>query len=124
MNGDILADLEQVMGNPEEAGRARKKAIQLFLAYRRDGGENHSSGGRLCLWFENALQKQPPEEIEKRLVEMENDPKTSQPIKTLVSKLQIVLAGYFDTGLAEDPDLYYRDAAEFLFLLEKLTKRK
>ena len=70
------------------------------------------------------LIQQTPEEIEKELNQLANNPETSNRIKTLIPKLQTILAGYFDTGLAEDPELDYTDAAEFLFLLEKLTVRE
>jgi tetratricopeptide (TPR) repeat protein len=35
----ILAEIELADGQPEVAAAARQKAIELFLAYRRDGGE-------------------------------------------------------------------------------------
>ncbi|MDQ1355124.1 MAG: hypothetical protein QG657_5434, partial [Acidobacteriota bacterium] len=49
---DILCDLERAEGNSQAAQAAREKAIQLFLAYRRDGGENYNPGGALvpCRW--------------------------------------------------------------------------
>ncbi len=44
----IKKAIEQAVGNREAADEARQKAIQLYLAYRRDGGENHEPGGGLC----------------------------------------------------------------------------
>ena len=38
----ILADIETDAGNPAAAAEAQRKAIACYLAYRRDGGENHS----------------------------------------------------------------------------------
>jgi tetratricopeptide (TPR) repeat protein len=38
---DILADIETDAGNPVAAAEAKRKAIACYLAYRRDGGENH-----------------------------------------------------------------------------------
>ena len=44
----ILADIETDAGNPNAAEEAKRKAIACYLAYRRDGGENHDSPGRLA----------------------------------------------------------------------------
>ena len=38
---DILADIETDAGNATAAAEAKGKAIACYLAYRRDGGENH-----------------------------------------------------------------------------------
>ena len=38
----ILADIETDAGNATAAAEAKRKAIACYLAYRRDGGENHS----------------------------------------------------------------------------------
>jgi tetratricopeptide (TPR) repeat protein len=35
---DILSDLECAVGNPPAAAAARQKALDSYLAYRRDGG--------------------------------------------------------------------------------------
>ncbi|MEI2772745.1 MAG: hypothetical protein V9G98_19080 [Candidatus Competibacter sp.] len=39
----ILADIETDAGNPAAAAEAKAKAIACYLAYRRDGGENHDA---------------------------------------------------------------------------------
>ena len=43
----ILAHIETDAGNPTAAVEANRKAIDCYLAYRRDGGENHDGPGRL-----------------------------------------------------------------------------
>ena len=43
----ILADIETDAGNPTAAAEAKRHAIACYLAYRRDGGENHADAGRL-----------------------------------------------------------------------------
>ena len=45
----ILADIETAAANPEAAAAARTQARAAYLAYRRDGGENHDSAGRIAL---------------------------------------------------------------------------
>ena len=51
----ILADIETDAGNPAAAAEAKRKAIACYLAYRRDGGENHYSDGRICLAVTQSL---------------------------------------------------------------------
>src|SRR5213592_4435685 len=41
--------------NPPAAAEAKRKAIASYLAYRRDGGENHNLVGRICLDVTQAL---------------------------------------------------------------------
>ena len=52
---DILADIETDAGNRTAAAEAQQKAIVCYLAYRRDGGENHSGAGRISLAVTQAL---------------------------------------------------------------------
>lgn len=117
---DILYDLEQAVGNSAAAAAARDQAIQLYLAYRRAGGENHSGGGRLCVQFWQAIQENKTEEISAYMTMLANHSEYGPSWKPLVSKLQAILAGSRDPQLAADPALDYDDAAEILFLLERL----
>ena len=121
---DKLREIELANGNQEAAVQAREQAIQLYLAFRRDGGEDQNPGARLCTLFDDAMGSQPPEEVKKHLGEVAKDPKIPDEGKLLISKLQSVLTGSRDKELASDPNLNYIDAAEILFLLEKLQKRK
>ncbi len=61
---DILHDLEQASGNPPAAREARQQALAAYLAYRRDGGENHSGAGRLALAVGLAIQQGDTAEVE------------------------------------------------------------
>ncbi|MBS1258622.1 MAG: hypothetical protein MAG551_01683 [Candidatus Scalindua arabica] len=119
---DKLRDIELADGNQEAAARAREQAIQLYLVCRRDGGEDQSPSARLCALFENALKQQRPEEIKKQLDEVASDPNIPESGKLLVSKLQAILAGSREVGLASDVGLDYTDTAEILFLLERLKR--
>ena len=116
----ILFALETAEGNREAAARAREKAIDLFLAYRREGGENHDGGGPLCLMFLQALQENKGGEIAAVLEQLLNDPEIHPSLKVLIPKLQAILGGSRDPGLADDPELFYMDAAEVRFVMEKL----
>ncbi|UCH94270.1 MAG: CHAT domain-containing protein, partial [Candidatus Aminicenantes bacterium] len=117
---DILSDLETAVGDQAEAAKARQQAMNLFLAYRRDGGENHEFGGRICAMVEQAINAGHTEEIKKALGEAPNDPQMSSSRKLLVSKLQALLSGFRNPALAEDPRLHYMDAIELMLLIEKI----
>ncbi|NOG84758.1 MAG: tetratricopeptide repeat protein [Planctomycetes bacterium] len=119
---DKLREIELAEGNQEAASRAREKSVQAYLACRRDGGEDQNPSARLCALFEEALKKQKPEEVRKQLDEVANDPKIPVSGKLLVVKLQEILAGSRKSELAEDLGLNYADAAEIMFLLERLGK--
>ncbi|SDZ83691.1 Tetratricopeptide repeat-containing protein [Thiothrix caldifontis] len=112
---DILHDLEQASGNPQAAREARRQALAAYLAYRRDGGENHSGFGRLALAVGQAIQQGDAVEIEQvigQLLELEDWD------KNFLHKLQAIIAGERDLALAEDEDLHYEGAAELVLLLE------
>ncbi len=121
---DKLREIELADSNQEAAAQAREQAIQLYLAFRSDGGEDQNPGARLCTLFDDAMGSQPSEEVKKHLDEVAKDPKIPDEGKLLISKLQTVLTGSRDKELASDPNLHYIDAAEILFLLEKLEKKK
>lgn len=116
----ILSDLETGVGNQEAATKARQQAMDLYLAYRRDGGENQEFEGRICAMVEQAINAGQIEEIEKVLEEAANDPGLSSSKKLLVSKLKALLSGSRDPALWEDPGLWYTDAVELRMLLEKI----
>jgi tetratricopeptide (TPR) repeat protein len=116
----IMCDLEQAEGNTEAAAQAREQAIQLFLAYRRDGGENYEPGGRLCYDFEQAIQENKRDEMAALLDELSNDHEIDTSLKSLIAKLQAMLGGSLDPGLAADPELSYKNSAEIIILLEKI----
>ena len=117
----VLHNLERAVGNQAAAEGARAEAQRLFLAYRRDDGENHSGGGRLCAAFYQAKQAGQTGEMAALLRQLAGDPEWQDDAgKALVSTLQAILRGSDDPALAENPALYYRDAAEVQLLLETL----
>lgn len=113
----ILYDLEQASGNPQAAHEARQKALTAFLAYRRDGGENHSGAGRLALAVELAIQQGTIAEIEQEIGQLD-----WQEHKNFLHKLQAIIAGERSLSLAEDKYLHYSAAAELILLLERLRE--
>lgn len=109
------------MGDQAAAEGARAEARRPFTAYRRDGGENHTGGGRLCADFLRAMQTGQTREMESRLQRLAEDPRwQGDTAKALVSALQAILRGSRDPALAENPALTYDLAAEVQLLLEAL----
>ena len=66
----ILSNLERAVGDDAAAAEARGRAIELYLAYRRDGGENHNPGGRLALAVAQALDAGEVEGVAAQLAEL------------------------------------------------------
>jgi len=62
-----------------------------------------------------------PREVDQLLVQLASDSAMPPFVKSLVTKLQSILAGDRNPALATDPDLSYRDAAELQLLLESLA---
>lgn len=116
---DILHDLEQASGNPPAAREARQQALAAYLAYRRDGGENHEGSGQLCRMILQAIQSGETEEIGQGLEQLADAPDMAEH-KPLIEKLQAIIAGERDLALAEDDGLHYQYAAELVLLMEGL----
>jgi tetratricopeptide (TPR) repeat protein len=116
---DFLADIEAAAANSADAADARYQALGSFLAYRRDGGENQSTSGRLALAVRQALASDDAAEATALLQQVAAAPEAVSMIPFLTA-LQAITAGSRDSSLAEDPGLYYQQAAEVLLLIEAL----
>jgi tetratricopeptide (TPR) repeat protein len=117
----ILGNLERAVGNTVAAEVARQRAIQAYLAYRRDGGENLSGGGRLIAMIAEAIRTGQIDDAAEGLSQLSQRPNLPDYVKPLIPALQAVLRGSRDPALVADPNLDYDDAAELLFLLESLA---
>jgi len=117
---DILSDIETDAGNPAAAGAARAKALAAFLAYRRDGGENHWSSGRLALAVGELLANGQAPAAEAELRALAARPDISAQMRDFLTCLTAIAQGRRDPALAETPGLSYDQAAEILLLLERL----
>jgi tetratricopeptide (TPR) repeat protein len=115
----ILANIETSAGNSAAAADARHQALNAYLAYRRDGGENQSGAGRLALAVRQALTSEDPAEATSLLQQLVGDPDFANQLPFLTA-LQAITAGSRDLSLAEDPGLSYDQAAEVLLLIEAL----
>jgi hypothetical protein len=114
----ILAYIETDSGNAAAAAEAKGKAIACYLAYLRDGGENHNPAGRLSLAVTQALRS--GESAATLLQQRAADPEAAE-LLPFIGALQAVVAGSRDPALADQPELDYAMAAEILLLIETLA---
>ena len=105
----ILADIETDAGNATAAAEAKRKAIACYLAYRRDGGENHYGSGRLVFAVTQALRAGEPAEAASLLQELAARSRSCVASARFIHALQAIVAGSRDRALADAPDLDYDD---------------
>ena len=118
---NILADIETDAGNSPTAAEAKQKALAAYLAYRRDGGENHDAEGRIALTVTHSFLAGNVDEAAAELQEIAANPNWIN-FRTFIHALQAIVAGSRDRSLADAPDLHYGMAAEILLLIETLEK--
>jgi tetratricopeptide (TPR) repeat protein len=126
---DTLADIETAAADAPAAAAARAEALGAYLAYRRAGGENHSSSGRLALALAEPLLAGDPAAAEALLDQVAAeldaaDGGSAQAAATLrpfLAPLRAICRGSRDPALADASDLHYSMAAEIRLLLERLT---
>lgn len=116
---DILFQLEQADHNPTAAHAAKQQAIQSYLAYRRDGGENidRQTLTLLCQAVFKAIGENSSAEL---LSYFKNQADLPDYLKPAIPKLIAISQGERNPNLADDPELDYNSAAELLLLLEQL----
>ncbi|MDZ4783454.1 MAG: tetratricopeptide repeat protein [Planctomycetia bacterium] len=119
----ILADIEADAGIAQAATEARNNAIDCYLAYRRDGGENHLPQGRLCAHVAQSLlvgDGQATVNLLKQLIA-----KAKTPVElAYFHVLQAIASGSRDVTLADHAEFDYTVAAEILHLIETLEKHR
>jgi tetratricopeptide (TPR) repeat protein len=115
----VLASIETDAGNPTLAQQAKQKAIACYLAYRRDGGENRYTDGRIALAVTQALRADDPATAVSLLDGIAADSEAVW-LHLFVRVLKAVVAGSRDAALAETAGLDHTMAAEVLLLLERL----
>jgi tetratricopeptide (TPR) repeat protein len=120
MSWRILTDIETDASNTAAAAEAKGKAIASYLAYRRDGGENHYPAGRISLAVTQALRSGLSAQVATLLQQRATDPEAAW-LHPFIGALQAVVAGSRDPALADQPELDYTMAAEILLLIESLA---
>ena len=117
----ILADIETAAANPAAAAAARTQARAAYLAYRRDGGENHNRSGRIALALTEPLSARDPAAAQSLLRQLAADPQYPARLRPFLAALEAIAAGSRDPALAESPDLDHTESAEVLLLIETLA---
>lgn len=118
----VLYRLERAIGDESAAQAAQQRAFAAYLAYRRAGGENHATGGRLALAVGQAMAAGQVEHVSAQLETLRSHPDLPASFQPMISALSAILAGSRDPALAEDPALRYSDAVEITLLLESLIE--
>ena len=119
----ILHDIEVVAGDHGAARAAWRQARAAYLGlYRQQGGYAQRGNGKLVEQVLGLISQQKEDEIEPLFKQLANDPKVTDSRKQLIQAVVTILDGSRDPVLADDPALYFADAAEILFLIERLEK--
>lgn len=116
----ILHQIETATGNPAAARAAWQQARDAYLAYRQRGGYAQANGGKLVDHVLGLLAQQQVEEVQSLLAQLTNNPEAPDSLKRLIQAMAAILNGSRDPALADDAALYFADAAEVLFLLQRL----
>ncbi|MCG8365369.1 MAG: tetratricopeptide repeat protein, partial [Pseudanabaenales cyanobacterium] len=116
----ILHDIETATGNPAAAQSAWRLARDAYLAYRRQGGYARSYGGKLVDHILGLMAQQQGDDIQPLFNQLAQKPDMPDSRKQLMQAVGAILNGSRDPSLAEDSALDYDDAAEVLFLIERL----
>jgi tetratricopeptide (TPR) repeat protein len=116
----ILHQIEAAAGNHAAARAAWQQARDAYLAYRQQGGYAQSGGGELVDHVLGLMAQQQGNDIQALFDRLANDPDASDSLKHLMQAVSTILNGSRDPALADDPALDYADAAEILFLIERL----
>ena len=117
---NILHKIETATGNQAAWAAAWRQARDAYLAYRRQGGYAQYSGGKLVDHVLGLIAQQQGDEIQPLLNQLAQEPDTPDSLKQLMQAVVTILNGSRDLALAEDSALVFRDAAEVLFLIERL----
>ncbi|MBE0671386.1 MAG: tetratricopeptide repeat protein [Anaerolineales bacterium] len=117
---NILQEIEEATGNPAAAHAAWEQARDAYLAYRRQGGYAQGEEGQLVDQLLGMIQQGQSSEVRQFLEQAPKATDTPDWIKVLAPKILAILGGSRDVELGDDPALYYADAAEVLFLIERL----
>jgi hypothetical protein len=119
-----MPTIETDADNPGAAAEAKAKAVAAYLAYRRDGGENHWPRGRLALDVTEALRSGGPEAAAERLQQLAAEAELPALMRPFVEAPQAVVAGHRERRLADAPEFRYSMSAEILLLIESLAGDK
>ncbi|HEX5965754.1 MAG TPA: tetratricopeptide repeat protein, partial [Pyrinomonadaceae bacterium] len=84
----LLATIEMEAGNLDAAANAQRKAVECYIAYRRDGGKNESTEGVVSHDVTEHLLAGDSAAAKSYLQENANDPELPSNARTFISALQ------------------------------------
>lgn len=119
-SSSYLCEIEKSTGNETAAHIAWVQARDAYLAYRRQGGYAQTGGGRLVDHVLGLLAQQKNDEIEPLFNQLAQDPNATDSLKLFMQAIITILTGSPNPALADNPALNYADAAEILFLIDRL----
>ena len=96
------------------------KARDAYLGYRQQGGYAQYNGGKFVEHIFGLISQEKGDEIESFFNQFASDPNTPDSFKEFMQVVLTIFKGSRDKALADDPALNYADAAEVLFLIERL----
>lgn len=117
---DILHEIEEATGDPTAARAALAQARDAYLAYRRQGGYAAQGHSQVVEHVVSLISQQKIEEIQKLFTQWAGEENTTDALRALMNAIVTILNGSRDKALGDDPALDYADAAEVLFLIERL----
>ncbi|MEA2601238.1 MAG: hypothetical protein QOF89_2230 [Acidobacteriota bacterium] len=115
---NILREIETQAGFSEAAAAARSRAIELYAAYRRDGGASQLPTARLIVAVGRTLLAQEAEAARRLIPPPDWFGEGFLPVR---EALLAIIGGSRDPVLAQDVRLYYADVVELALLLESLA---
>lgn len=117
----ILQRIEEATGNSTAARAAWVQARDAYLAYRRQGGYASIGGNaNLVEHVVGLISQQKFDKIEPPFNKLASDLNASDSRKVIIQAMIKILNGSRDKALGDDLALSYADAAEVLFLIERL----
>ncbi|RZM81817.1 tetratricopeptide repeat protein [Leptolyngbya iicbica] len=116
-----LQNIETAADEGAAAWAAWQQARDAYLAYRQQGGYAQYGGGKLVDHVLGLLAQQQVDEVQSLFAELTNDPEAPDSLQRLIQAMVAILNGSRDPALAEDPALDYDDAAEVLWLIDRLA---
>jgi tetratricopeptide (TPR) repeat protein len=118
---NILQQIEVAVGDETAARAAWVQARDAYLAYRQHGGYAQQGNRKLVDHVLGLLAQQKDAEIEPLFKQLAADPNASASLKRLMQMMLMILNGSRDATLADDSALNFADAAEVLFLIQRLS---
>ena len=116
-----MHQIETDVGNEDPAWEAWVKAREAYLGYRQQGGyAAQGQGGKIVEQVMGLVSQEKIDKIEPLFSQLASDLDADDSLKEFMQVVITILNGSRDKTLADDSALNYADAAEVLFLIERL----